>query len=571
MKLSDYIVSFLIQKGITDVFGYPGGSVTNLMDSFRKNSDQIRAHVVYHEQAAAFAACAYAETTGLPGVAYATGGPGATNLITGIGHAYYDSIPTIFLTGNVNTYETKGDLSIRQRGFQESDIISVVRTLTKYCVYVDDPEQIRYCLEKAYFLATSGRPGPVLIDLPMNILRAQIDENELSGYDFINPQNQQCKELLKENVLRLLSKSETPCIILGKGVKSLRLPEMVKSALENLGIPYVTSMIAFDILHENAYYNGFIGAYGRRAANFIVAKSDLIISIGSRLDVRQVGAVRSHFAPEAKVIRIDIDENELLYKVHDDELSFCMNARDALEVLSSVSVKKDFSHWLTVCHTIQDQLNGIDDKLPNCYIRRISTLIKEDTIITTDVGQNQVWVAQSFLLKAGQEVLFSGGMGAMGYALPAAVGAYYGSKGKRVVCFCGDGGLQMNIQELQFAVREKLPIKIIVLNNYALGMIRHFQEMYFDKIYYQTNSSGGFTSPDFSKIAEAYGLQQMVIETVEDIEKCREILNNESPALIEIRIHENTYTLPKLEYGKPNQDQQPLLDRKLYEQLMDLK
>ena len=570
MKVSDYIVHFLVEKGITDVFGYPGGSVTNLMESFRKEENRIRAHVVYHEQAAAFAACSYAQTAGVPGVAYATGGPGATNLLTGIGHAFYDSIPVIFFTGNVNTYESKGNMKIRQKGFQESDNISIAKPLTKFCVYVKKPDEIRFCLEKAYAVATQGRPGPVLIDLPMDVQRAQVDVNALRGYMSDDEDVYDDKNAFLDTLATLLSSAVAPCIVLGNGVKATRLKDLAQKAVDNLRIPYVTSMIAFDVLGNNEHFNGFIGAYGKRAANFVVAKSDLIIAIGSRLDIRQVGAIRENFAPNANIIRVDIDREELKYKVHENEYSFCMNVKDALEVMTNIRVDRDYSHWLSVCKIIQEKLSEFDDRLPNEIIRRISSMTPENTIITTDVGQNQVWVAQSFDVKNGQEVFFSGGMGAMGHALPAAIGAYYGSDKKKVICICGDGGLQMNIQELQFLAREQLPIKIIVLNNNALGMIRHFQEMYFDKVYYQTNPSGGFTSPDFSKIADAYGLCQVAIERMEDMKSCRELLNNDFPVLVEIRIFEDTYTLPKLEYGKPNQDQQPLLDRKLYEQLMAL-
>ena len=572
IKVSDYIVHFLVEKGISHVFGYPGGSVTNLMDSIYKREKDISAHVVYHEQAAAFAACAYAQTTGRPGVAYATGGPGATNLITGIGHAFYDSIPVIFLTGNVNVYEAKDDRRLRQRAFQESDIVSVVRPLTKFCAYVKRPEEIRYYLEKAYAMAMEGRPGPVLLDLPMDVQRAQIDIGEMAaGYTHMPGRLFVEKEQFAEKLKGLLLAADAPCFVFGNGVKISHTADLAQKAVESLNIPYVTSMIAFDVLADHPYYCGFLGAYGMRAANVVAAKSDLILAIGSRLDIRQVGAVRENFAKNAAIVRVDIDSGELTYQVHEREYSFCMTAEAALQALISIDINKDYAHWLSVCKQIREALSGYDDRLPNEYIKKISGLVPDNTVITTDVGQNQVWVAQSFALKSGQEVLFSGGMGAMGHALPAAIGAWYGSGGKRVICICGDGGLQMNIQELQFLVREKIPVKIIVINNNALGMIRHFQEMYFDSCYYQTNPSGGFTSPDFDKIAEAYGLNHAVINSPEEIERWNPLLADNEPALIEIRIFEDTYILPKLEFGKPNQDQWPELDRQLYQQLLELK
>lgn len=570
MKVSDYIVQFFIEKGITDAFGYPGGSVTNLIDSFRKRSGEISAHVVYHEQAGAFAACAYAIKNGVPGVAYSTGGPGATNMMTAIGHAFYDSIPVIFMTGNVNTYEAKGSLAIRQKGFQESDIISVSSPLTKLSIYVDKPEKIRYCLEKAYSYAISGRPGPVLIDLPMDILRAQVDEKKLEGYKAEEKSDVGCKLTFRNSLERALRKAKAPCIVFGNGVKKASLREKVEKAVFNLKIPYVTSMIAFDVIEPNEYFNGFIGAYGVRAANFVVAKSDLIISIGSRLDIRQVGAVRENFAPDAEILRVDIDAGELSYRVHQDEESFCLDAEEALEVMASICVEKQYEMWCSVCTKIHEKLVGFDDRLPNRYVAELSKLIPERAIVTTDVGQNQVWVAQSFCVKEGQRFMFSGGMGAMGHALPAAIGACYPRNNVISVCICGDGGLQMNIQELQYVFREQLPVKIIVINNYALGMIRHFQEMYFDNISFQTTEDGGYTTPDFVKVAEAYGIRGCVITEEKQIPQLYDAMNDNRPLLVEIRISEDTFVFPKLEYGKPNQDQQPLIDRKLFKELMEL-
>lgn len=569
MTVSEYIVQFLIEKKITDVFGYPGGSVTNLMEALRKREDIIKAHVVCHEQAAAFAACAYAQTHNAPGVAYATGGPGATNLLTGIGHAYYDSIPTIFFTGNVNIYEAKGDMKIRQRGFQESDNIAIAKPFTKYSAYVDKPEKIGFFLQKAFHFATEGRPGPVLLDLPMNVQRANINEKDLAPYTPVIEKEKKNVEDFKELLTKLLRDSKAPCIVLGNGVKSSKVKELAKRVIENFRIPYVTSMIAFDILGQNEYYQGFIGAYGVRLANFVTAKSDLIISIGSRLDVRQVGAARENFASKSKIVRVDIDKEELKYKVHDEEYSFCMDVQKALQVMDTIKMENDYSHWLSVCQYMKEKLSGQDNKLPNDYMREISALIPSNSVITTDVGQNQVWVAQSFEVKDNQTVLFSGGMGAMGHGLPAAIGAFYGGR-KKVFCICGDGGLQMNIQELHFIAREKLPIKIIVFNNNALGMIRHFQEMYFDKVYYQTNPSGGYTAPEFAQIANAYGIRSIEICRLDDIEKCKESLVDNHPVLIDLKISEDTYVIPKLEYGKPNQDQQPLISRKLYKELMDI-
>ena len=572
MKISDYIVEYFISRGITDVFGYPGGMVIHLMNSFRKYGRDITAHVNYHEQAAAFAACGYAQTSGKIGIAYATSGPGATNLLTGICNAYFDSIPCVFITGQVNTFESKGERCIRQCGFQETNIITIVKDVTKYAAYVEDPLKIRYYLDRAFAEATEGRMGPALLDIPMNVFRSEIDAHALAGYDGTDNQAADIanmESVFTDELNRAFQKAARPCLLLGNGIKISQTQSIAKNVADRLRIPVVTSMIAFDAIAGSEYSFGFIGAYGSREANFIVAKCDLLISIGSRLDVRQVGAKRANFAPDAKLIRVDIDEGEMSNRVHDDEIQVKLSAEIALAILADIKIDKDYSKWLQTCGAIRRELFGHDERTPNLLVKKLSMGVAEDSIITTDVGQNQVWVAQSFVLKALQKVLFSGGHGAMGYSLPAAIGAYFGSGKKPVVCFCGDGGFQMNIQELQFVKRENLPITIILLNNKSLGMIRHFQEMYFDGKYYQTTLNGGYTTPDFSKIAEAYGIRHVKIETLEDADACRPI-QPEGPLFIEVIINEDTYVFPKLEFGKPNQDQEPLLSRDTFERLMRL-
>ena len=573
MKVSDYVVEYLIEQGITDVFGYPGGMVTHLMDSFSKYNDKICAHVNYNEQASAFAACAYAQVTGRTGVAYATSGPGATNLITGIANAYFDSIPTVFITGQVNTYELSGSIGVRQKGFQETNIVEIVRPITKAAYQVKDEKKIRYYLEKAFYEANSGRCGSVLLDIPMDILKSDIcrDELEETLYSEVDEETKITEVEIESVLLQQLSDSKRPCVILGNGIRNSGRLNELRQFLDKWKIPFVTSMIAFDILHNSDKRYGFIGAYGDRCANFIVAKSDLIISIGSRLDIRQVGADRANFAPNAKIIRVDIDLGELENKLHDTEMQINLSAKTFVEVLETVCIQHDFSDWLDICNQIKETLNTIDDEELKSMLNKLSRNLPQDCIVTTDVGQNQVWVAQSFEVKERQQFLFSGGHGAMGYALPAAIGAYYATK-KPVYCIAGDGGLQMNIQELQFIAREKIPVKVVVINNNALGMIRHFQDMYFDRNYYQTKPEGGYSSPDFTTIATAYGIEAYSFD-IFDIDKDKnflKLLDSEKACLIELKINKDTYVYPKLEYGKPNQDQEPLIDRSMYEYLMNL-
>ena len=568
MKVSDYIVEYLIEKGITHVFGYPGGMVTHLMDSFSKYGDRISAHVTYHEQGAAFAACGYAQASGKVGVAYATSGPGATNLLTGVCNAFFDSIPTLFITGQVNTFEQKGQYGVRQRGFQETDIVSMAASVTKYAAKINSADEVKWHLDYAFHVAQSGRKGPVLLDIPMNIFRAEIDPDGLGSYNPLEQKvsaSEDCYAVLAEN----LAKAKRPVLLLGNGIKSANATECVQQLLREVKIPTVSTMIAVDVVAGSELNYGFIGAYGSRTANFIVAKSDLVITLGARLDVRQVGAKRENFAPEATIVRIDVDGGELEYKVRDNEIQIQADVAQVVDILGRAvkNCEGEYSQWIRVCDMIREKLSGMDDRLPNRLTKTLSRFVPENTVMTTDVGQNQVWIAQSFDMKKGQKVFFSGGHGAMGYSLPAAIGCCLAQKNP-VYSFNGDGGIQMNLQELQVIVREQLPVKIVIYNNNALGMIRHFQEMYFQDNYYQTVPAGGYTAPDFEKIAKAYGLDYFCVETEEDMDE--HMFSGSKPCVIELKIRENTYVFPKLEFGQPKQDQEPLLDRQLFEELMTL-
>ena len=561
IKGSDYIVEFLINKEITDVFGYPGGMVTHLMDSFYKYREKIKAHLNYHEQGAAFAACGYAQVSNKPGVAYATSGPGATNLITGIANAYFDSIPTIFITGQVNTFEARTG-NLRQKGFQETDILEIVRPIVKKAFYVSVAESLPQVLEEAYRTCMEGRRGPVVLDVPMDVQRTMIecvkfDDNSLKTN----------RKPLINDIQDIINNSKRPVLLLGNGMHSVNR-DMINTFIKGMGIPVVTSMVAVDLIEKNNVLNyGFLGAYGSRIANFITAKADLIISLGSRLDIRQVGANTANFATNAKLIRFDEDITEFERKVKKDEIDIQCDIEDAMTYISRYKIKSSkIEEWIRVCDKIKETLIGSDDGTYNKVISNLSQTIDDGRVITTDVGQNQVWVAQSFMNKENQRILFSGGHGAMGYSLPAAIGAYYATK-KPVVSFNGDGGIQMNIQELQFIAREKIPVKIIIMNNSSLGMIRHFQEMYFDSVYFQTVENDGYLNPDFSEIAKAYGIRYFEYK---DNEFDAEIVNDNLPCIIEIKLSPNTHVFPKLAMGKMNQDQDPLLDREIYEMLMRL-
>lgn len=569
MLASDYIVEFLIKKGITDVFGYPGGMVTYLMESLDQHREQIKDHLCYHEQGAAFAACGYAQVSGRPGVAYATSGPGATNLITGIANAFFDSIPCIFLTGQVVANDLKTIPGMRQNGFQETDIVSVVKPITKYALQITDANQLPNELEKAYSIAMEGRMGPVLLDIPMNIQRTNILAEE-SVFATQNDSVEKKFEYAKyaRMILGKIRDSKRPVLILGAGLRQCHAVKEIRCLIEKLKIPVITSMIGVDIIPtDSPYAFGFLGAYGHRWANHIVFKSDLIVTLGTRMDVRQTGSVRKNFAPKAEMIRVDIDSSELQWKRGDSDINIKCDAKRLIQEMDRMqtSLRGDHASWIAVCDKVKELLNEEKKEKENQEIAAISDLIPEDAIITTDVGQNQVWVAQSFRVK-NQRILFSGGLAAMGYSLPAAIGAYYAHK-KKIFCFVGDGGLQMNIQELEVVARDHLPIKIFLMNNTSLGMLRHFQEMYFAGNYAQTVPDRGYTVPNFCRIAEAYGIQAREIYDVKDMEKD---IESEDPVLFNIICRKHTYIYPKLAVNHPLYDQDPLIDRRLLKQIQEL-
>lgn len=565
MKVSDYIVDYLIRYGVRHVFGYPGGMVTHLIDSLGKRGDEIRSHLTYHEQGAAFAACGYAQAVHGLGVAFATSGPGATNLVTGICNAYYESVPVLFLTGQVNTFESKTGKDVRQSGFQETDIVAMVRGVTKFSAYVEKAEKIRSYLDQAVYAATHDRPGAVLLDIPMDIMRAEIEPEALEGFD-PTPDAHNGQVLAgAEQIIRALSAAKRPVFVLGNGIKISCAEEYARELVARFHVPAVSSMIGIDILGRCPQYYGFLGAYGSRAANFIVAKADLVVAFGSRLDIRQVGKNREKFAPNAKIIRVDIDEGELAYAVHPDETDICADVGEILRALCKESPEGTFDEWEMICRFIRSRVEGLDERMPNIWMERFLRALPPDSLICVDVGQNQVWAAQAAVKAGDHRMLFSGSNGAMGFALPAAIGASIGL-GKRVYVITGDGGMQMNLQELQTIAREHLPVKVAILNNDALGMIRHFQEMYFNKDCYMTIKNRGYSSPDFDQIAAAYGISHTTVSVEEQSPAFSEVCE---PEVMTVIIDEDTYVFPKLEYGRDNQDQEPLLDRETYSLLMD--
>nr|WP_319490059.1 thiamine pyrophosphate-binding protein [uncultured Caproiciproducens sp.] len=565
MKVSDYIADFLARRKCAHVFGYQGGAVTHLIDSLY-TTDGITFIGTYHEQGAAFAAEGYARMKNDIGVAVATSGPGATNLLTGVGSAYFDSIPCLYITGQVNTYEYKGDSPVRQIGFQETDIVSIVKPITKYAVRITDSNQIRYELEKAVFFANSGRKGPVLLDIPMDIQRAEVDADALQSYP---EQENPAAAFHPDTVADDLIQSCRPVILVGGGIRLSNAQTALRTFAERLQIPVVSSLMgrdAYDNTCEN--YCGMLGSYGNRYANLAVANSDLILALGTRLDTRQTGTNPASFARGAKLIRVDIDPYELAKSVKENEYDIEMDVGDFLRQLNQSEKicrisQSAYQPWLERIRIFKQRYPSFSETSledPNFVMSELSNLLEENDVVCLDVGQNEMWAAQSLTAAKNQRLLICGGMGAMGFALPAAIGAYYSHINTgRVIAIAGDGGLQMNIQEFALLKRNHIPIKIIVMNNHALGMIRHFQEMYFDSRYNGTVID--YEAPDFCQIANAYDIPSVRITDTEKLSSIKDLLFSDGPALVDITLPQCTYVFPKLSVGRPIEDQEPLLPR----------
>ncbi len=578
MKVSDYIVEFLVEKEIDKVFSYIGKNA-HICDSIDKHKD-IENVFTIHEQGAGFSADAYARVTSRTGVVTVTSGPGATNLVTAIADCYFDSVPSIFIVGDVPPSECKGSRDIRQFGFQETDIITISKPITKYAVTIDSLDNIRYEFEKAYFLSQYGRKGPVIISLPEN-LQFRTDFNPKSSKSFfetneyknlINSININIYREIKETV-NLINNSKRPVILLGGGVRLADAVLELRELLKNTNIPIVYSLMGKDAVSDEYRYNlGFIGNFGTRYANLTIANSDLLIVLGSRLDNLQTGRKIETFAREAKIIQVDIDSGELGIRM-DIDLAINSDIKSFLTKLNKNSLTPKIEFWHKKVLSFKEKypidftLSG-GKKFGNLVISHLSEGLRDNDIISVDVGEHQMLVAQSLKIKDNQRVLFSGGFGAMGFALPSAIGATVGT-GRRVIVISGDGGFQMNIQELEIVKRRELPIKMFIINNNSLHMVKLRQDKYLD-----ANSVGSvkdYTVPSFKKIGEAYGIKSSKISNFKKIlKRISKSLIDSSSEIVDIELKaEMTTVEPRLDFNKSFEDMSPYLDRdELKEQML---
>jgi acetolactate synthase-1/2/3 large subunit len=564
MKVSEYVAQFLDAQGVTTVYCLVGGMITHLLDSMHRQG-QIRIVDVHHEQGAAFAAEGWARIGGIPGVALATSGPGATNLITGIGSCYFDSVPAVFLTGQVNRNEQKGERAIRQLGFQETDITAVVRPLTKAAWKVSTPEEVPDLLERAFRLALSGRPGPVLLDIPMDVQYADIDAEPprqvtAEAGPAVDPAQVRA-------LLAAMSRAERPLILAGGGLRSGGAVEVFRRFVERMQVPVVHSLMGVDALpFAHPQHVGLIGSYGNRWANLAVGQSDFLLVLGSRLDIRQTGAQADAFKAGREIYHVDIDPGEINNRVT-GSVPLVGQLRDVLEAALDVSkgpLFPDRGAWQAEIATLRalwpdtGELRRIEGINPNALMHALAQGCTEAGCWAVDVGQHQMWAAQSIEVGPDQRFLTSGGMGSMGFALPAAIGAAVAGAGP-VMMIAGDGGFQCNIQELQTVARNDLPIKMVILNNRTHGMVRQFQESYYDGRYQST--LWGYSAPDFVAVARGYGIAAAAVNEAADLEVGLAALwaQRDKPFLLEVRIDTYANAYPKLAFGHGITEMEPFV------------
>ncbi len=534
MIVAEYVAKFLKEKGVRHVFGFQGGAILKLLDEIIATG-KIEYVQNYHEQASAFCADAYSRVTGGLGVALATSGPGATNLITGIANAHLDSVPTLFITGQDYSYNIMNNKDVRSNGFQDLDIVSIVKPITKYATMITDAARVPYELEKSYWLAKNGRPGAVLLDIPIDIQFKEFDpktsEHFLPGNHFDEP-------LVTKNVIELIKSAKRPLILVGGGVRIGNAQEEVKKFVALTNFPVVGTVNGLDVV-EGTY--GFSGLYGNTFSNMAIQNCDLLLALGVRFGQNQIGKSPKNYT-KAKIIHVDIDAQEL-NRIFPEEIGIRADVKEflhqineeiALQKLPDQSLwHKEIERWMELYrpNAYQDpEEEGVD---PVRSFEIISSFFSPDAIVTSDVGNNQMWVAQAFHLKGHQRLLNSCGLGSMGYSLPAAIGAKIACPNRQVIACMGDGGLQMNLQELMLISRRQMGIKCIVFNNNTLGMMRYLQKKYYNARYHGANPTD-FACVDLKKLAEAYEIGYKKVDTLKEVKTLRSILSDEKPYIIDI-------------------------------------
>jgi acetolactate synthase-1/2/3 large subunit len=590
VKLSDYVIEFVADLGVKHLFTLTGGGAMHLNDSVGR-CERIEFVCNLHEQAASFAAETYGKVTGDVGVCLVTTGPGGTNAVTGVAGAWLDSTPCLFISGQVKRADLKGDSGVRQVGVQEVDIVSIVDSITKYAVTVLEPESIRYHLEKAVWLARHGRPGPVWIDLPLDVQGATIDETTLAGFDpaeleqhsVFSQSERVALESQVQRAIQLLNASERPMLLVGNGVRLARGEAELRAAIDALGIPVLSTWLAHDLVAEaHPLYVGRPGPVAPRGANFALQNSDFLLAVGARLDLVVTGYSPANFARCAHKVMVDVDENELRKMGDTVELPILADAKAFLtELLRQKGgiarrARTDWmtrtSDWKTKYPVVLQEYRDLPDRVSTYVLAdALSEVTKgEDLIVSGSSGAGIEIFLLAYRVREGQRLMLTTALGAMGYGLPACIGACLAGDRRRTVCVDGDGGLQLNIQELETIRRLQLPIKLFVLSNDGYASIRTSQQRYFGRLA-GADSTSGVTLPDLEAVVRAYGLDFARIENQKDLAgQVRRVLDTPGPIVCEVMTPREEPRAPSLAsmkredgsmVSKPLEDLWPFLDR----------
>lgn len=581
MRVADYIFSALADLGVRQVFAVSGGGAMHLVDAVGRNP-RLEYVATHHEQSAAMSAEAYARVAGHPGVALVTSGPGGTNALTGVCGAWIDSIPTVYVSGQVTCNTLLEGTGLRQFGIQESDIVTLVKSVTKYAVTVREASRIRYEVEKAIYLATTGRPGPVWLDVPLDVQSQMVDVQKLDGFDLPVTQRAAHHPKLTE-CLDLLKGARRPVMIIGYGIRLAGAELEILKLIEQLRIPVVSSWTASDLIAtDHELYVGRSGIMGDRASNFAVQNADLLLIIGSRMSIPQVGYNFRMFARAAKKVVVDIDPKELTKPSLTPDLALCMDAKDficqTLSLLERDRERINVSDWLTKCRGWKTKypvalpeyrLNK--DKVNSFYfVDALSRKLDDQAVVVTDMGTSFTCTMQTFHVTPGQRLFTSSGHASMGFGLPGAIGACYGAGKRKTICISGDGGLQMNIQELQTVVHNRLPIILFLLNNQGYLTIKLMQQNHFGS-YVGSEASSGVSTPDIIKVAQAYGIDALRINNQQELDARLDwVLAQPGPFICEVMMPEDQALIPRTSslkkpdgkiISRPLEDLYPFLDR----------
>ena len=563
MKIAEYIADFLVSRGVTDVFTITGGAAMHMNDAFG-HKEGLKCIYNHNEQATTIMAEAYARLTGRIAAVCVTAGPGSTNAVSGVYGAYVDSIPMLVFSGQAKreTMVTACEAPLRQLGDQECKTIEMVKSITKSCVTILNPNEIRYQLEKAWFLANNGRKGPVWIDVPLDIQGTVIYPDELTGFDSRNTEKVERPYYDKsytDKILEKIHEARRPVILAGEGIRQGDAYKVFLDCTDALKIPVVTAWNANDLLwEENQYYAGLPGTVGTRGGNFVVQNADLLLVLGCRMNLRIISYNKFQFAENAYKIVVDIDENELKkptvkidMPIHADVKDVCRSLRNCID-----EEVGDHSEWLKWCREINRRYPVVLPEYskksspmnPYPFLRTLSEHLGDNDAIVCGNGAACVQTFQAFHIKKGERIFTNSGSASMGYGYPAAIGAAVARKGKKVVCIDGDGSFMMNMQELETVMHNNLNIKLFLLNNNGYHSIRQTQKNLFKgRSYVGIDTESGVSFPDFSKIADAFGMKYIRIDTLDGLDdKLEEALSGDGPVFVEAIVDPEQNFEPKL-------------------------